>query len=127
MKTILVDTSIIIDCLRQKDRSKTVFIKLQQDQTKLFASIITHTECFSGKSIWEKKEAMEALQLLFSDMKILPLDEKISQKAGEIRAYSSNNLGDAVIAATAITHKLKLATLNMKDFEKIKGLKFASI
>ena len=104
-----------------------MFIKLQQDQTKLFVSIITHTECFSGKSIWEKKEAMEALNLLFSNLKILPLDEKVSQKAGEIRAYSSNNLGDAVIAATALVYKLELATLNIKDFAKIKGLKLASV
>lgn len=122
MKRILIDTSIIIDCLRQKNKRQTVFVKLVQDQTVLFTSIVTHTECFSGKSIWERKEAMEALKLLFSDIKILLLDEKTSEKAGGIRAQYSRNLADAIIAATALTYKLELATLNKKDFEKIDGI-----
>ena len=123
MKKILVDTSIIIDYLRQKDKSKAVFVRLEQYRNTLLASIITHTECFSGKSIWEKKEAMEALKLLFFDIKILSLNEKASEEAGRIRAQYGRNISDAIIAATAIYHKLELATLNIKDFEKIKGLK----
>lgn len=122
MKRILVDTSIIIDYLRQKDKSKTILVRLEQAQNTLFASIITHTECFSGRSIWEKKEAMETLKLLFSGIKILPLEEKTSEQAGKIRAKYGKNISDALIAATAIYHKLQLVTLNIKDFENIKGI-----
>lgn len=122
MKGILIDTSIIIDYLRQKDKSKTIQIQLEQSQAQLYTSIITHTECFSGKSVWERREAFQALQLYFSDIEILPLEEKISEKAGEIRSKTGKNLADAIIAATAVHHKLNLATLNRKDFEKIKGL-----
>lgn len=123
MKGILIDTSVIIDYLRQKDKSQTLQLKLEHGRLPLYISIITHTECFSGKSIWEEKEAFKALKLFFSDIKILPLEEKISEKAGEIRAKFSGNISDAIIAATAIIHELKLATLNVRDFKNIKGLK----
>lgn len=123
MKGILVDTSIIIDFLRQKDKSKTIQIKLEKSEAPLYISIITHTECFSGKSIWERKEALKALKLFFADINILPLEEKISEKAGKIRAEYNLNMPDAIIASTGITHNLKLATLNIKDFEKIQDIK----
>lgn len=51
--------------------------------------------------------------------KILPLEEKTSERAGEIRARYNVDIVDAIIAATALIHKLTLATLNIKDFEKI--------
>ena len=126
MKGILVDTSIVIDFLRQKDKDQTVLVNLEKSSHQLFVSIITHTESYSGKSIWERKEAMEALKLVLSSKKILPIDEKISEKAGEIRAKYDKHLGDAVVAATALYHKLELATLNIKDFKKISGLKLLS-
>ena len=124
MQKILIDTSIIIDHLRQKDKSKTLLYYFRHHQYQLYASIVTHTESYAGKSIWEKTEAMEALEKLFSYIKILPLEKEISKKAGQISATNHNvEIIDAIIAATALSHKLELATLNIKDFEKINGLK----
>lgn len=122
MNGVLVDTSIIIDFLRQKDKNITIYIRLEKSQIPLYASIITHTECFSGKSIWEKKEALQALRLLFAGIQILPLEEEISEEAGKIRAIYSRNISDAIIASTAMHHRLTLSTLNIKDFEKIDGI-----
>lgn len=123
MAGILVDSSIIIDYLRQKNKDQSILSKLGQDKFKLYASIIAHSECYAGKSIWEKKEAKEALKIVFSGIKILPLEEKISQKAGEISARYNLEIVDAIIAATSIIHNLDLATLNIKDFKKVDGLK----
>ncbi|MEK7616609.1 MAG: type II toxin-antitoxin system VapC family toxin [Patescibacteria group bacterium] len=123
MMGLLIDTSIILDFLRQKDKSKTIYIKLEQSQTNLYISIISPTELYSGKSIWEKNTAREDLELVLSGLQILKLDEIISKNAGELRAQYGLGIGDAIIAQTAIFHKLKLATLNVKDFEKIKGIK----
>lgn len=123
MLKILLDTSIIIDHLRQKDKSKTALVTLVQSEYELFTSILAHTEGYSGKSVWERKEMKDAIKIIFSDIKILPLNEKVSLKAGELRARQNMGLGDAVIAATSIINKLPLATLNVKHFEKIKGLK----
>lgn len=123
MTKILVDTSIIIDFLRRKDRESSIFYNLLRDKYELYASIITHTECYAGKRVWENKYAMDELELLLSRIKILPLQENISKKAGEIKAKNGIAILDAIIAATSIVHNLNLATLNTKDFAKIKGIK----
>lgn len=120
---ILIDTSVIIDFLRQPKREDTLQIDLEKSGIPLFISIVTHTECYSGKSVWEKEKAKVALKVLLDGIKILPLEEKLSHKAGKIKAYYNTDTIDAIIAATAISHKLTLATLNTKHFEKIKGLK----
>lgn len=124
MPKILIDTSIIIDYLRQKDKSKTLLYYFGHHRYQLYASIITHAESYAGKSVWERKEAMELLEKLFSNIKILPLEERFSKKAGLISATNHNlEIVDAIIASTAISFDLELATFNIKDFEKIEGIK----
>lgn len=123
MSGFLADSSIIIDYLRQKDKNQTILSKLGQKDLPLYASIIAHAECYAGKSIWEKQAAREALKIVFSGIKILPLDENISQQAGQISARYNLEIVDAIIAATSIIHDLDLATLNIKDFKKVDGIK----
>ena len=76
MNKFLVDASVIIDFLRKKDKLKSLYYKLASEE--LFVSIITHTELFSGKSVWESKTAKSELESLFSDVTILPLSSEIS-------------------------------------------------
>lgn len=123
MTKILLDTSIIVDYLRQKDKSLTILFNLISPKYELYASIITHTESYGGKSVWEHQKAQEALEKIFANITILPLDENLSKKAGEIRAKHNTAITDAVIAATVINHKLTLVTLNIKDFKDIEGIK----
>lgn len=55
----------------------------------------------------------------------VPADKLISQQAGFlIREYSNLGTADAIVAATALSIKAKLATRNKKDFEEIEGLRF---
>lgn len=122
MKKVLLDTSVIIDFLRRKDKDRTPLFTLAQQDIDLYISIITHTELYAGKSIWENKKAKDELETLFSGMKILPLEHNISQKAGKIKAEYNLNLLDAIVAATAVVHNLELVTLNIKDFEKIEEI-----
>lgn len=127
MSSILLDSSVIVDFLRVKDKGATLFKKIIDRTDRLYISIITHTELFAGKSAWERPEAQEDLQNILSEMDILPLDENLSLKAGEIRAKYDLHIADAITAATASKYGLELATLNIKDFKKIKGLKLAKI
>lgn len=122
MKKVLLDTSVIIDFLRRKDKEKTLLFVLAQQKIHLYISIITHTELYAGKSVWEKKKAQNELEVLFYGMKILDLEPNISEKAGEIKAKYNLDLLDAIVAATSIIHKLELATLNIKDFNKVKEI-----
>ena len=108
--------------MRRKEKEKTLLYKISEEE--LYISIITHTELFAGKSVWEKKEARRELDELFSGMEILPLSQEISEIAGKIKAEFKNlSLLDCIIAATAICNKLDLATYNRKDFSYISGIK----
>jgi len=102
MNKILLDSSVIVDFLRIKNRDFTLLQQLANQKYQLYISIITHTELFAGKSIWEKSSAMNELEVLLSDMAILELEENISMRAGEIKAKHNLDLIDAIIGATAM-------------------------
>lgn len=118
----LVDTSVIIDFLRQKDKTTTWLYSLSQ-QHQLFASIITHTELHAGRNIWKDPTAYSELSDIFSALKLIPLTKIVSHLAGQIRSTHDVSLIDAIIAATALSQKLPLATINQKHFNKIPHLK----
>jgi tRNA(fMet)-specific endonuclease VapC len=126
-RKLLLDTSVIIDFLRIKDKSESLFYKLVSEGSKFSISIVTHTELYSGKSIWENKIASDELEIIFENMEIANLTREISITAGEIRAKYDLDLIDAIIASTAIQLKVPLATLNFKDFFQVKNLKLLDI
>lgn len=120
---ILLDTSVIIDFLRRDNKPATWLYHLARSQSNLAASIITHTELYAGKSIWEKPKALQELRIIFSGLSLIPLTEVISETAGKYAATHHLNLIDGIIAATATVGNHNLATLNQKHFQKIPGLK----
>jgi len=121
MKQLVVDTSVIIDFLRTKNKADTLLYEIAQEDLSI--SIVTHTELYAGKSVWENSEAKEALEKVLAGMSLITLDKRISERAGRIKSYSNISLIDALIAATALIGNNELVTLNMKDFEKVKGIK----
>lgn len=121
MRRLLLDTSVIVDFLRRKDKEDSIFYKISEEE--LYISIISHTELFSGKSIWEKQEPRDNLSKIFEGIRIIPLTEDISEQAGYIHAHhQSSSLIDSIIAATALTSDCVLVTLNIKDFENVEEL-----
>lgn len=120
---ICLDTSILIDYYRKKNKSKTKFVQLSKDYN-FSISVITKLEILTGvrdeqKDFWNK---------IFNKIKILPLFEKDIEIASEIiQTLTKKNkiigLKDILIASTAISNDLQLSTLNLKDFERIASLK----
>lgn len=124
---ILLDTSIIIDFIRQKDKTKTYFYKLALKKENSFhISIITKAELYAGQSVWKNAKARNDLEIILSKISISALTHIISINSGKFKALYGVDLIDGIIAATAITHKLPLATLNRKHFSKIPSLKLLS-
>jgi len=122
---VLVDTSVIIDYLRQTKsdhRNKSLFINLVNTNHELAISIVTHTELFAGKSVWDKPQAKQDLKLVLTGLDVIPLNLNISKKAGRIAATHKTGIIDAIIAATAVENKIELVTLNAKHFSDIKNL-----
>jgi Predicted nucleic acid-binding protein, contains PIN domain len=120
MTSIVIDTSIIIDHFRtyQKDK-KTLFINLLEKYEEIYFCAISIAEIFSGKSAAKNEEK---IRQLFNLGEIINLTPKLMEKAGKIRRETEISLIDAIIAASALELNLPLATLNKKDFKKIKGL-----
>lgn len=123
---VIVDTSVLIDLLRQTEK-KTLLVKfLEKDpQETLAVSVITVQELYEGKSTKDSQREQQVLALL-SSLQILPYNFEIAQLGGQLaRDYGPLELPDAAIAATAIVNQAKLLTLNKKDFAKINNLDLA--
>lgn len=119
---LCVDTSVIIDWLRQPDSEKTILYQLIANQYEISISVVAVAELYSGKSVWQHAQAKTRLDGVLAECRVLPLDSEAAVAAGELRVRHEIALLDALIAATAIQHNVGLVTLNVKDFSKITEL-----
>lgn len=121
MRKVLIDTSLIIEYLRVNKPEKTLFDRLFQDfSLAKYTSLIVFTEIFAGKSAVKTQTKIEAI---FQYLTILCPTLETGRKAAEIIRETGIGLPDAYIAATAMEINAKIATLNVKDFSKVKELK----
>ena len=121
---LLIDTSIIIDHFRKKDKAKTQLILLYQKYL-LHISSVTVFELYNGASNPEK---VKDISLLLKNVKVIDFNSKIAIEASRIyrQLLSENKIiefRDIFIASTAIVNKLPLSTLNINHFERIKDLR----
>ena len=124
-KIIFIDTSVLIDYYRKKDKSKTFFFKLTQTYSIFMVSAITEYEIYVGNVSAEQEKFWDKL---FNRITVLPFDSETDKVAVKIyhELKIKNKLidiPDILIAATAIKNKLTFATLNTKHFDRIDLLK----
>ena len=55
-------------------------------------------------------------------MRILPLDEAVTNRAILLRQDRAIGIADAIIASTALIYELPLVTRNTADFQHVAGL-----
>jgi len=125
---VVFDTSLIIDYLRNQGDRKTLFEEAVEklEDENLAISVLTVQELFQGKSLGDEEEEKRVLEVI-APFEVLEYTIDIAKRAGKIvRENNGASFVDAAIAATAITYGSQLATLNRKDFEKIKGLELYS-
>jgi tRNA(fMet)-specific endonuclease VapC len=121
---LLIDTSIIIDHFRKKDKTNTQLIQLY-NKYLLYISSVTVFELYNGASDAEK---VKDIELLLKNVKIIDFTSNIAFEASKIyRELLSENkmieFRDIFIASSAIVNKLPLATLNLNHFERIRNVK----
>lgn len=122
-KIVLVDTSILIDYFRKKDKEKSVLVTLVKQDYSYCISSVTEYEIYRGAllgqiSFWDN---------LLQKVEVLSFDKTTSRVAVEINAELKRKrkqieIPDLFIAATAIANNLPLATLNRKHFDRIDNL-----
>jgi predicted nucleic acid-binding protein len=84
-------------------------------------SVISRIETLGFYKITPEEKS--ALTAMLATLPELALNETVATTAIMLRQQRKMALGDAVIAATALTHDLPLVTRNTQDFKHVAGLR----
>ncbi len=122
-KIVLVDTSILIDYYRKTDKEKSVWIALIRQGYSFIISAVTKYEIYSGAT----QSQLLFWDSIFQQLSVISFDESCVDTSVKINANLKRkrkqiDIADLFIAATAVTHDYKLATLNKKHLDRIEEL-----
>ena len=117
MKTVLLDTDILIEVLRQRDAAILAqWRRITGGTEPVLYTAVTAAELWHGLRPGEEAAALEVLGTLIC----VPLNDDIGRRAGDyLRRFHRSHglaLGDALIAATATVHGCALWTRNHKHY-----------
>lgn len=120
---VVVDTSILIDYLRDGTKWET-FVKNVGEDVELFLPTIVIFELFTGNSTKSMAKKTELVDFLKQFSRI-NLDEQIAKRAGGLLRDLKTTLQvpDYIIAASALEIGATVVTLNQKHFQQIPQLK----
>ena len=115
--SIFIDTDVIIEVLRGRNREFTEkWQALSISQGAILISPVTIAEVGAGA----RPKEQECIARLFAPLICVPIDGMIGQRAGEyLFRYSrshSMEIGDALIAASAVQSNSALWTRNRKHY-----------
>ncbi len=109
MTTLLLDSVIVIDHLNGIPAA-TRFLADSGEAAAV--SAITRAEVLAGCTDLEAPQ----VAALLDRFRFLALDAPVADEAARLRRNTSLKLPDAIQAAFALRHGLRLATRNLKDF-----------
>lgn len=124
----LLDTNVISELMTDTPNSEVIQFLANVEESYL--SVITLHELHYGLNLLpfgQRRNAitvhLKNLLLEYHDY-ILPITPNEAAQAADVRAKAKQqgkivHLADALIASTASTHKLIVATRNVKDFENL--------
>ena len=113
---ILVDSNIII----YGSKPDYQFVRDYLGQEEIAVSKVALIEVLGFHTLEEKE--LQKLEQLFASCHQYSINDEIVIQAIALRQQKKMSLGDAIIAATALHHKLLLVTANEKDFDWIADL-----
>jgi predicted nucleic acid-binding protein len=125
----LLDTNVVSE-LRKSPSGKADLNVVQwassADSETLFISVITVLELEMGILSMERRDQQQGAllrrwledQVLPSfEGRILPIDTAIARKCAELHVPDKRAERDAMIAATAVIHRMRVVTRNVVDFD----------
>ena len=113
---MLLDSNIII----YASKPECAFLKPLLGDDRTVVSGISYPEVlgFTELTVQDKTDFEE----FFATTPVLPVGEDVLHRAAELRQSRKMKLGDAIVAATALIHRVTLATRNISDFSWIPEL-----
>ena len=120
---MLVDSSVVIDLLRQRGGAAGLLQRLVHEGTELWSSVIVRVEVRAGM----RQTEAPATEAAFTLFRWQDVTTEIADRAGSLAArYQASHSGvdtaDYIIAATSETLGAHLLTLNVRHFPMIGGL-----
>ena len=114
---ILVDSDVLVEHLRGKTAARDWLVNARRASGPLAISVVSLTEVAGGMRSPELREVMR----LLGSMQRFEVTEQVAWRAATLmndyrRSHSGIGLGDYLIAATAVTEGLELATLNTRHY-----------
>ena len=113
---MLIDSNIIIYASQSEHAGLREFIAAQAPAV----SAVSYVEVLGYHELTATEELL--LREFFAVSTMLPIDQDVLDQAVTLRRQQKMSLGDALVAATALVHRLPLATHNVNDFAWIDGL-----
>lgn len=107
----LIDTNILISLAKKEIELENI----ATTETRLYISVITYMEAMSYE--FKNSAEKELVSKLCKKLPVIQLSRKIVERVITLKENPEINLGDAVIAATALTNKLDLVTANVADYK----------
>ncbi|MDR2117457.1 MAG: type II toxin-antitoxin system VapC family toxin [Planctomycetaceae bacterium] len=125
---IFIDSCIIINHWRTPNRDSSILSQIRQKHKYIYISVITEYEILNGMTESFQKYWDECLTWLI----VLPVDQIVVRYASRIKyqlkiKQKTIDIADILIAATALTIDVPIATINRRHFEQIDGLEIVSL
>lgn len=127
---VMLDTNICIYLIKNKPESVHKHL-VSFNSGDVGISSITAAELHYGVAKSQAKEKnASALEAFLLPLEVVPFDEAVAVKYGEIRAALERKgtpIGplDTLIAAQAVSLGVTLVTNNLREFKRVPGLKCA--
>ena len=122
VKPIVIDTSIFIEYIRRGTLLEQIVESAVKLNKKIYVPVIVLGEIFSGSSMKKESERHDFVKMI-RGMETIDINTKMAVEYGKLKRNKLALGNDAWIGACSLVLGADLATLNIKDFEKIKGLK----
>jgi predicted nucleic acid-binding protein len=115
--TILIDSDILIEVLRGRDKPIVEdWLKWGASANSILYSPVSQAELWAGA----RPSEQVAIANLFQALQCVPIDDEIGRLAGDyLRQYQKSHsleLGDALIAASAVLRSAVVWTRNRKHY-----------
>lgn len=122
----LLDTSVAVDHLRGVTAAVDLLNRILDEDEPVIASEVVRFELLAGV----RDDEVPTLEHFFSALLWIPVDERITRRAGALarghrRAYGGIDDADYLIAATALVLGAELLTTNVRHFPMLPGLRAA--